>query len=180
MELQTIQWEDIVTLRTAAYILGALMLFCGVRLYRLALMIPGALLLGAMAAEWSQGFAVEVQLGSIVLAGIIGGICMLGIEQFAISLLGACGGGGLVFFLSPMFYSSEQASWEGLTLGVIMGAICLPLVFSKSLSLVTSTLGAMMLCWASEQTEHLFLMIALTILGWGIQLHFLRKKRHYD
>ena len=180
MELQTIQWEEIVTLQTVAYVFGLLMLFCGVRLYRLVLMMPGALLLGIMAAEWSQGFPAEFQLGSVVLAGIVGGICMLGIEQFAISLLGAVGGGGFVFFLSPLLCPLEQVSWEWLTFGVILGAICLPLVFSKSLSLVTSAIGAMSLCWASNQREHLFLLIALTVLGWGIQLYFLRKKRHYD
>ena len=180
MELQTIEWAEVVSLKMAAWIFGVLMLFCGVRLYRLALMLPGALLAGALASDWSRGFAVEVQLGSIVLASIVGGICMLGIERFAISLVGALSGGGLVFFLSPLFNSSHQWHWEWLLLGGIMGALILPLVFSKSLSLVTSALGAMSVCWACEQEGNIGIMTGMTVLGWGVQLYFLRKKRHYD
>ena len=156
------------------------MLFFGVRLYRLALMLPGAVFLGAMAAEWSRGATAEFQLGSIVLAGIVGGICMLGIEAFAISLVGAFGGGGLVAFLLPLLCPSEQVGWEWLASGAVLGALCLPLIFSRTLPLVTAAVGAMSLCWASERSEHLGLMAGLTILGWGVQLYFLAKKRHYD
>ena len=101
MELQQVQWNELISMSFGIGLLGLILLIAGARLYRLLVMSPGFLLGGYVGYTQVAFGAPEVQLGIIGVMSVVGGVLMLMIEQLAVSLLGALlGGGGTVLVAS--------------------------------------------------------------------------------
>jgi len=175
LELQSIQWSEVVQPEIVIGLFGVIVLVCGTRLYRLSVMAPGFLLGWYLSLHIISGVSPAVQLMMVLLSSILGGIAMLFLEQLAISLMGALIGGGLIQELVTV----NQQEWYWPILGAFLGALIFPSIFKKSLTIVTAGIGALCIAYSCNELNNVLGIIGLSLFGWITQRWFLRKKRTY-
>lgn len=167
--------------RVAVGAIGAVVLFWGARIYKPAL-IGSAFAVGAVGAVGAvQGLALlapEVASVPVVLiAAALGGVVVAAIASAAhkIALVGigallGLAGAGAVLELAP----PGMLGWWLLPVGILVGAIALPLLFQTVLKLTTPVIGAVLVAWALARPENAWVLGGLWLAGTLFQLGFVR------
>jgi hypothetical protein len=179
-ELRRVAVESPEVIRVAVGLVGAVVLFAGARLYHKALFLAcfgagavGALLLLDVLSRWSA----DLERPVVLIAGaVVGGVAVAGlvavVERFALfaagALAGLAGMGALGSFV-PL------PGWA-LAIGVIGGAIALPLLFPLILKAATAVIGAVLVAWAVGYPAHAWVLVGLAVVGAAVQFGFVGGK----
>jgi len=177
-ELQWLQspsdWGlDAVDARWLVLAIGVILILFGSRTYKLFLMSPGAVIGVLLAIEYSPSGDDLTKAGIAVGAGIVGAVLMILVEKIALSAVGGALLGGLTFAIGPSFVS--EVPWYAPTIAGLVGAMFFPVIYRRSLRIVTPVLGALAVGLALDRPEDLWLLGGLSIIGIVLQHTFTGK-----
>ena len=148
--------------------IGVILIVVGSRYYKFFLMSPGAVVGVLLAVEYSPTGDEMTKAGIAVGAGLIGALLMHLVEKIALSTAGAALVGGLTLAFGPLFI--KEVPWYGPTIGGLVGAMIFPIIYRRSLRIVTPIMGALAVCLALDRPEDLWLLGVLS--GVGIVLQY--------
>jgi len=171
-ELQWLQhpanWGlESVDARWVVLIVGLILVFFGSRTYKLFLISPGLVVGVLLAIEYSPTGDAAAKAGIAVGAGLVGSLLMLMVEKIALSSAGAALFSGLTLAIGPQFV--RHVPWYAPTIAGLVGAMLFPLVYRRSLRIVTPVMGALAIVLALDRPEDLWLLGSLTVIGIVLQ-----------
>ena len=169
VQLPDIEWQELQ--RILAGLFGVLFLVSGARLYRVLIMLPGAVAGIILGLRLSAGAVEEVQLFSIVFCAVCGLVFSFLLEKAMIAVAGALFGGGLVHVFLPIV-TGEEPIWYAPLIGAVFGGMILFPIFPRLIPILSSAAGAFLLLWATHREGDIVLLSALTFFGWILQRFF--------
>jgi len=151
-------------------------LFAGARIYHQALFLAcfaagavgGVLLLDALSG-WSPDLSRPIVLiaGAAVAGFAVAGLAAV-VQRFALFAAGALGGLMGVAALGDVLPAGALPPWT-LAVGVVAGAVALPLLFPLILKAATAVVGAVLVAWAAGYPAHLWVLVGLSLVGGAVQ-----------
>ena len=147
--------------------IGVILILFGSRFYKFFLMSPGAVVGVLLAVEYSPTGDETVKAGIAVGAGLIGALLMRLVEKVALSCAGGALVSGLTLALGPLFV--KTVPWYAPTIGGLVGAMFFPVIYRRSLRIVTPIMGALAVGLALDRPEDLWLLGFLSVLGIVLQ-----------
>ena len=153
--------------RWLVLVIGIILVLFGSRTYKLFLMSPGAVVGVLLALEYSPSGDEVTKAGIAVGAGVVGALLVLMVEKVALSAAGAALLAGLSIAIGPQFVS--DVPWYIPTIAGLVGAMFFPIIYRRSLRIVTPVMGALAVVLALGRPEDLWLLGGLTLVGIVLQ-----------
>jgi len=186
-ELSRVAVESPEIVRLVVGLLGAIVLFAGARIYHQALFIAcfgAGAVGGVMLLDALSGLSPELTRPVVLIAGAaVSGFAVAGlaavVQRFALFAAGAIGGLMGVAALGDVLPAGTLPPWT-LAVGVIGGAVALPLLFPLILKAATAVVGAVLVAWAIGQPAHLWVLVGLSVVGAAVQFGLVGGKREED
>ena len=107
------------------------------------------------------------KVGIAIAAGMAGAVLMIMVEKIALSAAGGALIGGLTLAIGPLFI--KEVPWYAATIGGLIGAMLFPMIYRRSLRIVTPVMGALAVGLALERPEDLWLLGGLSVVGIVLQ-----------
>jgi len=153
---------------------GLVLVLFGSRTYKLLLVSPGLIAGVLLAMEYSPTGDQLTKTGIAIGAGLVGALLMLLVEQIALSSVGAAVTGGLALGVAPLLMTKVE--WYVPTIAALVGAIIFPMVYRRSLRLITPAVGSLAVAFALQRPWDLWLVGGLFGIGVLLQ-HTLTGKK---
>jgi hypothetical protein len=139
-------------------------LLAGVRLYRVAIVLPGVLagvfIAASLPPTWEPGSKLIVG----ILVSMLGGLTLFFMEKVAIRVVGATLAGWLVWAVWPLA-ATTAAPWWALAAAAVVGLLIFPSIFPLAIQWITSALGALLGAWALGYPTNPLVILALAAVG---------------
>jgi hypothetical protein len=162
---------------------GILLLFVGSRHYKVALVLPAAIL-GATLIHTVLGPAIpqSVELLAIVVGAVGSGILAALLEAVAVRLAGVLLGGGFSLALWPAVVGAgPQVPWWVPLAGALVGLALFPRLYKAGLRVVVPLLGGLVVSHAIGRPGHLGWVLGLAAAGFALDTAVLaRRTRLYS
>src|SRR5881275_241742 len=153
-------------------LIGAAILFFGRKLFWLCVAAVGFAAGVEVAPHLIHEPSVALQLSIAIVFGFIGALLALFLQKIAIAVAGFLAGGKLAMSLVTAFIA-EGARYPGITfvIGGIIGAILLLALFDWALIVMSSVVGAYLICdtVTLPPTGATILFVGLAALGIVVQ-----------
>lgn len=169
------QWMDpgqwgfgVLDARTVVVFVGAALLVAGRRLYRLMVLSPGIVGGVLLTHHYAPAGDDLTKLAITIAVGLIGALIMHLMEQTALRMLGAGIVVGLTIAVAPEVFGAS-VPWYLNYIAAAVGAVGFPMVYKRSLPLLTSLMGALALAWALGRETDVWMIAILTAVGAMIQ-----------
>lgn len=157
-------------------LLGVLLLFFGVRHYKLVLVAPGFALGVVAGLLITRDAALNTSAVAAVCLGVLGAGVLFFVERLAVGVLGAVLTAGLLRAALPLI-AGEGLPWYVPAAAGLLGLFLFPRLFRALIRVLTPLLGALCIAWAVGRPDSLPLIGGLALVGGAAQMLFARSEQ---
>ena len=162
-------------------LIGTVVLILGRKLYWLFVAAVGFVLGMVLAPRFLSGASQWVILVIALVAGLLGALLAVFLQQAAVAVAGLIGGGYAGFVLAGIIgWDAGRFTWVPILIGGILGVVLAVALLEWALIIISSLTGAGLIV----ETTHLRppvagpLFVALLVVGIAIQAGLMRRERH--